>query len=353
MAEDTEQEEHRTGQAGARWNDPRQNPSPPAPAREPAEDPSEVEELVRLCKLGRIYAVERWIAGGKPVQARKYYVPGRRQIDSPLAAALDTRQQDLALLLLANGYRIDLEPWSPLTTTISRRAWDLVELLLQWGASPADADPETVLNSYDIETIERFWSLGLDCTEHDCLAWYLSTSTRNRPAYGWSRRHHSEPRVARALAFALVQAISEKREKAAHLCVWAGADAHRKVPILKWKDDSVADEEQDCCSAIELAVDFGVGKLLRALRPIPDVDDIDALLASAVTLTLSTTWRRSGGRPTGPERSSVTCTGSQTTCSPTPRTNIAGAWKRSPDMVAGSPALKRRELRISVGTSCG
>ena len=136
MVDDTKQEDHPTGETSARWNDPRQNPSPPAPVREPADDPSEVEQLVRLCKRGRIYAVERWIAAGKLVQARKYYVSGRRQIDSPLAVAIDTRQQDLALLLLANGYRIGLEPWSPLTMAISRRAWDVVELPASVGGQP-------------------------------------------------------------------------------------------------------------------------------------------------------------------------------------------------------------------------
>ena len=78
----------------SRWVDPRRSPKPPARPKAPAEDPSEIEPLVRLCQRGKLYAVERWIAEGRPIQAAKHYVKGRRQFDSPLAIAMESKQRE-------------------------------------------------------------------------------------------------------------------------------------------------------------------------------------------------------------------------------------------------------------------
>ncbi len=38
--------------------------------------------------------------------------------------------------------------------------------------------------------------MGNDLTRERNLAWYLATTTSNKPAYGWAKRHHKEPRDA-------------------------------------------------------------------------------------------------------------------------------------------------------------
>ena len=264
---------------GPFWVDPRQHPDPPlrVPARAPAPDLAEVLDLIRLCREGRVYAVEQWIRDGKPLQARDYRTSRSHRVESPLRIAIDRRQHDLAHLLLSNGYAPDVEEESPLDRALGARAWDFVELLLVWGADPRRVDPGTVLDTYDSDLMERFWDYGVDFTYRHCLASYLSYSTRNRPAYGWARRHQNEPRVARDLAMALGEAIVEDREKAVHLLLWAGADPHQRVPDLKWYREADENDEEAHTSAVEWAVTFGKGRVLPLMKPDPQIDDFDRL----------------------------------------------------------------------------
>lgn len=262
---------------GSAWVDPRSDPKPGATRVAPrvAEDASTISELVRLCASGRLYAVERWIREGKPLQVTRPLIRPHERFTTPLVVALQSNQYDLALLLLCNGYRMDLEPRSPLDLALRRRAWAFVDLLLAWGADPTLADPDAVLDTYQLLSMEQFWDLGLDLTRDRSLAYCLSESTRNKPAYGWAKRHHEDPRVADSLALALGEAVREDREKAVALLVWAGADPHHRVPDLRysWDDDPDADRS----SAIELAVMFGHGRFLKYLSPDPDLDDFEEL----------------------------------------------------------------------------
>src|SRR6266511_3410879 len=111
--------------------DPRLHPEPPARvSREPAAHGQELRELVQLCRAGRVYEVERWIQEGRPIQALNYRPPKGRAVDTPLRAAVRTNHRDLVLLLLCNGYRLDLEPqgWdSALNVSLGDRAFDLLE----------------------------------------------------------------------------------------------------------------------------------------------------------------------------------------------------------------------------------
>jgi len=193
--------------------------------------------------------------------------------------AVESGQYDLVFLLLCNGYRTDLDPHSPLDLALRQRAWDYVELLLAWGADPKAVEPDAVLDTYSLSLMERFWDLGLDLTAGRSLAYYLSESTRNKPAYGWAKRHNADLRVARALALALGEAVREEREKAVALLVWAGADAHRKVPSLRYSSEE-DESEDDHYSAVELTVLHGTGKLLKYMMPDPTLDDFDELYDS-------------------------------------------------------------------------
>ena len=72
------------------------------------------------------------------------------------------------------------------------RRWDLVDLLLEWGADLKSADVYTVLNTYNVELYERFWAAGYDLTERHEMASILGHGTTNRPLLGFVKRHLAE-----------------------------------------------------------------------------------------------------------------------------------------------------------------
>ena len=154
------------------WVDPRGDPQPPAmkPPARATNDPAEIVELLQHCGAGRVYAVERWIVSGKPLQVAYSEMERWRRTRTPLAVAIETGQYDLARLLLCNGYRTELEPQSALELVLERRAWDFLELLLAWGANPKEVDPDAVLETYQTDLMERFWQFGLDYTKEHRLA---------------------------------------------------------------------------------------------------------------------------------------------------------------------------------------
>jgi hypothetical protein len=120
--------------------DPRVNPEPPARAsREPAAHGEELRDLIQLCLAGRAYDVERCIQEGRPIQARSYKRPRKVPVVSSLRTAIRKKHRDLVLLLLCNGYRLDLEANggnSVLDEALRIGAFDVVDLLLKWGADP-------------------------------------------------------------------------------------------------------------------------------------------------------------------------------------------------------------------------
>lgn len=259
--------------------DPRTDPKPRAADIQgrTVGHPNEIDGLLELCKKGRVYSVERWISEGRPLQARYRNVWPWQRVETPLVVAIETGQFDLTLLLLCNGYRTELEPRSILDLVLERRAWDFLELVLEWGVDPTKADPEIVLDTYQSQLMERFWDYGVDFTGDHTLAQYLSSSTRNKPAYGFARRHREDPGVAYDLALALVDAVEDNREKAVSLLMWAGADPHRSVPSLKYGSGVEDDPDDDRETAIEAVVHMGYGELLRHLKPNPAVDDFDEI----------------------------------------------------------------------------
>lgn len=87
-----------------------------------------------LCSAGRVYEVERWIQQGKPIQAATYKRPRKARVVSPSLVAVRKKHRNLVLLLLCNGYRLDLDTsnWSfVLDEALGLRAPGGIELS-QW-----------------------------------------------------------------------------------------------------------------------------------------------------------------------------------------------------------------------------
>lgn len=265
------------------WVDPRTDPAPPyrGPERPLACSEDEVDEFVVLCRQGRLYDVEAWIARGQPLQLDPARRARRGRTTTPLREALAAGTYDLARLLLCNGYRTGLEPYAPLDHALDARRWDLLDLLLDWGADPAGADLDRVFETYNRAVFERFRDAGVDLAAGDALAATLATATRNRPIYGYAKNHReSDPRIQRALDVGLSAAIREKSDKAVSLCLWAGADPRRRAGEI----GEDPEEDADGMTALERAISQNRPAYLRKFRFDPDRDDIETLYRHAYDL---------------------------------------------------------------------
>ena len=217
---------------GAQFVDPRANPEPRASrsAARLTAAAAELEELHRLCRLGCLYDVERWIRAGRPLQLAASSSAERRRHRTALEIALDRQDHSLILLLVANGYDLALEPESPLDKALRLRRGDLLDLLLEWGANPQRVDLDILFETYDSLLFERFRGLGVDLTAGHALAYALGYHTSNKPLLGFAKRHRlDEPRIQTALDIALAHHAGEGHEKGVMLCLWAGADPHGPV----------------------------------------------------------------------------------------------------------------------------
>lgn len=79
-----------------------------------AHSAEDVRPLHQLCREGLLYDIECWIANGKPLQLTPEADPKGTRPKTALQIAPETGQHSLTTLLLRNGYRLDLERYSPL-----------------------------------------------------------------------------------------------------------------------------------------------------------------------------------------------------------------------------------------------
>ena len=233
------------------FEDPRSNTGPkhsPEGGRT-TPDPDILSDLHRLCKEGRLYEVEDWIKKGKPIQAEPEAAKRQRNYSSALEIALGAGNHSLPLLLLSNGYDPNLEADSPLNMALEARRWDLLDLLLEWGADPHQVDLEILFDTYETKLFERFRNLGVNLTAGRELASALAYHTSNKPLFGFAKRHReSDPGIQAELNSALAHHASEGTEKGLMLCLWAGADPHapaRSLRYWSYEDEEGEEEEED------------------------------------------------------------------------------------------------------------
>lgn len=271
--------------------DPRDDPEPAGSSESPRTtiDPEGLAELHQLCRTGRLYDIERWIRDHRPLQlAAEISVKGRR-LTSALEIALDEGNHALVLLLLCNGYDPNLEPRSPLDLALRARRWDLLDLLLEWGAHPLRVNLGDLFDSYNSELWARFQALGVDlCAGHD-LASTLGYHTSNKPLFGFARRQREhDPRMQKEVNIALVHHAQKGNAKGVQLCLWAGADPHAHAPDLRDSDPDENDDEGTAqedqwlgFTAIEATCHQGDVQILERLGPDPSRDNFDKLYETA------------------------------------------------------------------------
>jgi ankyrin repeat protein len=185
-----------------------------------AQSAEDVRALHQMCREGRLHDVEHWIAEGRPLQLAPETVRKGTRPSTALEIALGRGQHSLALLLLRSGYRLELERYAPLDLALRARRWDLVDLLLEWGAELKSANISAVLDTYNVELYERCRAVGYDLTEGHEMGATLGHGTRNRPLLGFVKRHRAEdPKIQTELNIALGYHVRAGNERGVNLCL--------------------------------------------------------------------------------------------------------------------------------------
>src|SRR5688572_3033025 len=90
---------------------------------------TDAKHLLRLCKLGRLFEVQDWIAEGRSLS-----VPADLRT-TPLKVALDTRFHSLVELLVRNEPSQEVKNRG-LRHAVSIKRLDFIEVLVAHGADP-------------------------------------------------------------------------------------------------------------------------------------------------------------------------------------------------------------------------
>lgn len=211
-----------------------------------AETYDEIKPLVALCKAGRLFEVQKWIAAGKPVNL-PLSPDSRHRRKSPLEVSMDCGFHSLVQVLIESAAAIEETGYRPLEHALLKRRLDLVELLVDHGASIHSVSMESVFDTWLPEIMEYFIERGADVETGQPLAGALCS--RIRTALGILKRYKNRfPGFQEQANIALRFHAKEGNLKWVSLMLWAGAD-----PYVRGSDCDEPDPE--CAvSALELAV---------------------------------------------------------------------------------------------------
>lgn len=231
--------------------------------------PDDLKELCSLCRAGKLFAVQQWIRDGRP-----YRMPPGNFATSPIRTAIDSGFHSLVEVLLQEGAVDQEEKNDALIHAIDGRNFDLVELLVKYGADPQTVDFDTVLCSRHPQIMRWFVANGLNL-ECDCYPIARAFRYKHREFLGvYMSVRDTVPTARRQASMALRYHAADGNLKWVSLLIWAGADPRLPVPRM---EDSDIDEE-DVESALVAAVRRGQFDVVKKIGIDPARDDVTALI---------------------------------------------------------------------------
>ena len=117
------------------------------------------KELIGLCRAGRLYEIDRWIAGGKSLDISGAKKRGRQK--GLLELAVETGFHSL-VELIARNERAQSARNTALSSAVSSRRLDFVELLVAHGADVRAVPLVDVLVAWDPKLMRFFLDNGAD-----------------------------------------------------------------------------------------------------------------------------------------------------------------------------------------------
>ena len=136
---------------------------------------TEAQELLRLCKLGRLFDVQNWIESGKSLS-----VPRELRTD-PLKVALDTGFHSLVELLVRNEPNQERKDRA-LSHAVSLKRLDFIQLLFSHGANLSSIPFIDALGIWEPAIIRFFLDHGADFIQDSPFA--VAFAERIRTATG-------------------------------------------------------------------------------------------------------------------------------------------------------------------------
>lgn len=234
---------------------------------------TEAKELLRLCKSGRLFDVQDWIAAGNSLCV------AADSKTTPLEVALDTGFHSLVELLVRNETSQELKD-EALQQAVSLKRLDFIELLVSYGAEVSSAPFIEVLRIWEPTIIRYFIDHGADFITDSPFAFAFGEKIRTalRP---WRECREKYPNLAPQLQEQADRALRDFCFKGdlkwVSLLMWAGADPRSSGPTLDDYDDD-PDGYETALHAATYSKDF---QILKRLKPDAKRDDIDTLLTNA------------------------------------------------------------------------
>jgi hypothetical protein len=232
--------------------------------------------LLGLCRAGRLYDVEKWIAAGKsirtPPQIKK----------TPVQVAIDLGFHSLIELLVRHEDSQAAKNQA-LSRAVSAKRLDVIELLVSCGAEIRSVPLADVLLTWEPVKIRFFLDHGADVVTDApfAVAFCEKIRTALRPFVEYKKAH---PEVAPALQEQVDRALRhfccEGDMKWISLLLWAGANPRSRGPTMeeRWADDP------EChTTALQEACSKGSLEVLTKLKPDSRTDNLAELLSSAAT----------------------------------------------------------------------
>jgi ankyrin repeat protein len=260
---------------------PAQQPAKPRASRRKPPRDEEAEQLLRLCREGRLFELQAWVAAGKSLSVPAHY----RQ--TPMRVALGTGFHSLIEFLLRH------EEGQPAKDDVLRQAcWSgqrsVMQLALNHGASICGVSFQSVIETWDRGVAQRFLEHGADPVTNAPFA--RAFKARVKAALGiFLDCKRARPDLADALQLqadmALRQACQDEDLKWVSLLMWLGANPRAKGLATDDIDTPGAlDDPEYRQSALQIACRSKEPKILKRLKPDPATDDLRELMAAAASL---------------------------------------------------------------------
>ena len=217
-----------------------------------APDRETIAPLIDLCKAGKLFEVQDWIAEGRPVNPPPYPGKGQRKM-SPLDYAIDRGFHSLMKVLLAGGavqeggvYR------SPMSQALSKRRFDIVQLLVDNGFDPHQIDMAQVFDTWDPQIMTYFIDRGADLVTDQPFAEALCNRVRTALTL-YKKLRAERPELQIQADIALRHHCCEGNVKWVSLMLWAVADPLARGPSSPSNDREDDDDEDGSLNALGYA----------------------------------------------------------------------------------------------------